>query len=70
VRTKDPCWCVGMVYSPRGLSGVSTVSPGVGGVLQMVLKLTSWFHRHVWARGFGHMTHGTCGPRVVIWHHI
>jgi hypothetical protein len=34
VCTKDSCWYVGMIYDPRGLQGVSTVGPGVGGVLQ------------------------------------
>jgi hypothetical protein len=36
VRTKcekDLCWYVGMVYGRRELPGVSTVSPGVDGVL-------------------------------------
>jgi hypothetical protein len=33
--TKDSCWCVGMVYGPRGLLEVSTVGPEVDEVLQM-----------------------------------
>jgi hypothetical protein len=37
-RTKDLCWSVGTIYDPRELPGVSTASPGVGGVLQMVSK--------------------------------
>jgi hypothetical protein len=40
VRTKDLCWSMGMVYGPRGLPRVSTVSLGVNGVLQMVSELT------------------------------
>jgi hypothetical protein len=36
VHTKDPCWSVGMVYSPKGPPGVSTTVIGVDGVLQMV----------------------------------
>jgi hypothetical protein len=34
VRTKDSCWSVGTIYDPRELQGVSTISPGVDGVLQ------------------------------------
>jgi hypothetical protein len=30
VRTKDLCWSVGTIYDPSELSGVSTVSPGIG----------------------------------------
>jgi hypothetical protein len=34
-------WLVcGLVYDPRGLPGVTTVRPGVVGVLQMVSELT------------------------------
>jgi hypothetical protein len=40
VRTKDSCWSVEMVYDPRGLTGVTTVGPGVDGVLQMVSEPT------------------------------
>jgi hypothetical protein len=36
VRTKDSCWSVGMIYGLRGLPGVSTTSPGVDGVLQIL----------------------------------
>jgi hypothetical protein len=46
-----------MIYSPRGLSGVSIVDPGVDEVLQMVseptLACVGW--------GFGHMAH--VGPK-------
>jgi hypothetical protein len=45
VRTKDSCSFVGMVYDPRGLTGVSTTCPGVDGVLQIVSEPTlavSW----------------------------
>jgi hypothetical protein len=31
---------VGLVYDPRGLSGVTTARPGVIGVLQMISELT------------------------------
>jgi hypothetical protein len=31
---------VGLVYDPRGLSGVTTVRPGMAGVLQMVSEST------------------------------
>jgi hypothetical protein len=30
VRTKDSCWCVGTIYDPRELPGVSTAGPGIG----------------------------------------
>jgi hypothetical protein len=33
VRTKDSCWYVGMIYDPRGLSGVSITGPEVDGML-------------------------------------
>jgi hypothetical protein len=36
VHTKDSCWCVGTIYDPRELPGVSTTGPGVDGVLQML----------------------------------
>jgi hypothetical protein len=29
VRTKDPCWSVGIIYDPRELPGVSTAGPGI-----------------------------------------
>jgi hypothetical protein len=35
VRTKDLHWSMGMNYDSRGLPGVSTVSLGVDGVLQL-----------------------------------
>jgi hypothetical protein len=34
VCTKDSCWFVEIMYDPRELPGVSTVGPGVDGVLQ------------------------------------
>jgi hypothetical protein len=40
VYAKDLCWPVEMVYSPRGLPGVSIAGPRVDGVLQMVLEQT------------------------------
>ena len=40
VHTKDLCWSVGMIYDPRGLSGVSIVSSRVDRVLQMVSEST------------------------------
>jgi hypothetical protein len=33
-------WSVGLVYDPRGLPEVTTVRPGVAGVLQMVSEPT------------------------------
>jgi hypothetical protein len=45
VHTKDSCWYVGAIYDPRELPGVSTVGPGVDGVLQVVIESTfavSW----------------------------
>jgi hypothetical protein len=39
VRIKDSCWSVWMIYDPRGLSVVSTVGPGVDGVLQYLFIL-------------------------------
>jgi hypothetical protein len=40
LHKKYSCWSMGMVCDPRGLSGVSIVSPGVDEVLQMVSELT------------------------------
>jgi hypothetical protein len=40
VHTKDLCWSVGTIYDPRELPGVSTASPGLDGVLQVVSKPT------------------------------
>ena len=40
VHTKDSCWYVGAIYDPRELPGVSTVGPGVDGVLQVVSEPT------------------------------
>jgi hypothetical protein len=39
VRTKDPCWCVGTIYDPRELPGVSTAGPGLDEVLQYLTSL-------------------------------
>jgi hypothetical protein len=40
VRTKytqkDSCWSVGTIYDTRELPGVSTVGPGLNGMLQVV----------------------------------
>jgi hypothetical protein len=35
VCRKDYSWSVGLVYDPRGLSGVTTVRPGVTEVLHL-----------------------------------
>jgi hypothetical protein len=53
VRTEDSCWYVGTIYDPRELSGVSTASPGLDGVLQVYQNRPSRFHGHVWVRGSG-----------------
>jgi hypothetical protein len=45
VRTKDSRWSVGMVYDPKGLSGVTTTGPRVDGVLQMVSEPTLMISR-------------------------
>jgi hypothetical protein len=42
VRIKDLCWSVGTIYDPRELSGVSTTSLGVDGVLQGVWVYGTW----------------------------
>jgi hypothetical protein len=45
VHTKDSCWSVGTISGPRGPQRVSTASPRVDGVLQMVSEPTlavSW----------------------------
>jgi hypothetical protein len=34
LRTKDSCWSMRTIYDPRELPGVSTVGPGLNGVLQ------------------------------------
>jgi hypothetical protein len=70
VCTKDLCWSVGMVYDPRGLSGVSIVGPGVDGVLQMVSEPTLTISRVCVGQELGYMAHGACGSRVVTWHGI
>jgi hypothetical protein len=40
VRTKDLCWSLGTVYYPRELPGLSTVGPGLDGMLQVVSEPT------------------------------
>jgi hypothetical protein len=40
VRTKDSCWSVGIIYDTRELPGVSTIGPGLDGVLQVVSEST------------------------------
>jgi hypothetical protein len=35
VRTKDSCWCVGTIYDPRELRGVSIAGPGIGRCVKM-----------------------------------
>jgi hypothetical protein len=35
VHTKDPCWSVGTIYDTRELTEVSTVGPGLDGVLHL-----------------------------------
>jgi hypothetical protein len=54
VRTKDLCWSMRTIYDPREPLGVSTVSLGVVGVLQMECGFTD-----VWATSLGiwHMAH-------------
>jgi hypothetical protein len=68
VRTKDSCWYVGTIYDPRELKGVSTIGPGVDGVLQVVPEPTLVISRVCVGWGFRYMEHGACGPRVVTWH--
>jgi hypothetical protein len=65
VRTKHSCWSMGTIYDPRELPGVSTAGPRIGrGVTS---GIPSRFHGRVWARGFGYMADGACGPRVFTW---
>jgi hypothetical protein len=54
VRTKDLCWSMRTIYDLREPLGVSTVSLGVVGVLQMECGFTD-----VWATSLGiwHMAH-------------
>jgi hypothetical protein len=66
VRTKDSCWSVGTIYDHSELSGVSTTSPRLDGVLQVVSEPTLTVSRpcvlgvrvygawHMWAKS-GHM---------------
>jgi hypothetical protein len=70
---------VGLVYDPRGLSGVMTTSPGVAEVLQMISELTlvisrartSQLRRIRWRTGQGRryvrMTRGSSG-RDTVWY--
>jgi hypothetical protein len=39
VYRKDYGWSVGLVYDPKGLTGVTTVRPGVAGVLHHLCLL-------------------------------
>jgi hypothetical protein len=70
---------VGLVYDPMELPGVTTVRPGVAGVLQMISEPTiavSWarmgqLRRIRWrtgqGRGYVRMTRGSSG-RDTIWY--
>jgi hypothetical protein len=40
VREKNSCWFVGTIYDPKELPGVSTASPRVNEVLQVVSEPT------------------------------
>jgi hypothetical protein len=40
VCTKDSCWSMGTIYDPRELPGVSTIGPGLDGMLQVVSEPT------------------------------
>jgi hypothetical protein len=40
VHIKEYGWSMGLVYDPTEVSGVTTVRPGVAGVLEMVSELT------------------------------
>jgi hypothetical protein len=40
VCTKDSCWSMGIIYDPRELPGVSTIGPGLDGILQVVSEPT------------------------------
>jgi hypothetical protein len=69
VRTKyaqkTPFWSVGTIYDPRELPGVSTIDPGLDGVLQVVSEPTLVVSRVCVGYGFGYMAHVACGPGVV-----
>jgi hypothetical protein len=83
VRTKlcrkEYDWSMGLVYDPRGLSGVTTVRPGVTGVLQMVSEPTLAVSRARMGqlkrirrctgqgRGYVRMTRGSSG-RDTVWY--
>jgi hypothetical protein len=68
---------VGLVYNPKGLSGVTTVRPGMTGVLQMVSEPTltvsrtcmGQLRRIQWrtgqGRGYVCMTRGSSGRDTV-----
>jgi hypothetical protein len=70
---------VGLVYDPRGLTGVTTVRPEVAGVLQMVSEptlvvsraRTCQLRRIRWrtgqGRGYVRITRGSSG-RDTIWY--
>jgi hypothetical protein len=70
---------VGLVYDPRGLSGVTTIRPEVVGVLQMVSEptlavsraRTGQLRRIQWrtgqGRGYVHMTRGS-SKRDTVWY--
>jgi hypothetical protein len=54
------------------LTGVDCdiLAPGMGYPGPRLKSRLSRFHGRVWARGFGYMAHGACGPGVVTWHGI
>jgi hypothetical protein len=60
---------MGLVYDPRGLPGVTTVRPGMVGVLQMVSELTLVVSRARTGQGrvYVRMTRGSCG-RDTVWY--
>jgi hypothetical protein len=62
VHTKDSCWTVGTIYDIREVSGVSTVGPGVNGVLQVVSEPTLAVSRACVGQGVGYMALGACVP--------
>jgi hypothetical protein len=60
MRTKDFCWCVGTIYDPRELSGVSTTGPEIGrGVTSGIRSDPRGFTGVCELRGSGiwHMSH-------------
>jgi hypothetical protein len=66
VHTKNSCWSVGMVYNPRGLSGVSTTGPKVDVVLKMVSEPTLVVSQACGGRGSGIWCMEHVGPE---WSH-